>query len=316
MRFIVTGAAGFIGSAIAARLLDEGHNVIGVDVLDDRLYDRGTKEDRARRLQAHPGFTLLATTMSDPSLADHLSEADVVINEGAMPGLRLSWLDFSAYSTENNIALVGLLNMMKEFPGLHLVHASTSSVYGANAVGDESQRTLPVSPYGVTKLAAEHLITGFRTEFGVSASILRYFSVFGPRQRPDMAYARFCAALIKGEEITITGDGSQTRSNTYVDDIVDATLRAAHRRPDGLVANVCGAEEIALLEALTVLADEIGVEPRLRFVPRPEGDQLHTAGDASLAGRALDWAPVVPVREGLRRQARQYLTDDQTSKSR
>jgi len=315
MRALVTGAAGFIGSAVSARLLGEGHTVIGVDILDDRLYDRDTKRARADLLSEYPGFTFIHASMDHASISDHLPTVDVVINEGAMPGLRLSWLDFSAYATENNIALVGMLNMIKEFPGLHLVHASTSSVYGANAVGDESQHTLPVSPYGVTKLAAEHLITGFRTEFGLSASILRYFSVFGPRQRPDMAYAKFCRALLHGDEITITGDGSQTRSNTYVDDIVDATIRAAERRPDGLVANVCGAEAISLLEALGVLADELSAEPRLRFVPRPEGDQLHTQGDGGLARTTLDWLPQVPVREGLRRQARQYLLDHEGATS-
>jgi nucleoside-diphosphate-sugar epimerase len=169
-------------------------------------------------------------------------------------------------------------------------------------VGDETTPTRPVSPYGVTKLAAEHLALAYHSEFGLPVVILRYFSIYGPRQRPEMAYSVFTEALLDGRPLTVFGDGAQSRSNTYVSDCVAGTIAALDRGQTGEIYNIGGGEEIKLLDAIGIIADEIGVEPRLVFEPARVGDQRRTAADVSKARRDLGYEPVVGPDEGLRRQ--------------
>ena len=307
MKILVTGSAGFIGARVAQRLLDEGAEVIGVDSLSEDLYPRVHKERRLSQLRSQRSFTPVVGDLVDLDLLPILDQCECVIHEAAVPGLMLSWDQFSSYAQSNVIATERLLRAMARSPHVHLVHASTSSVYGLNALGDEGGPLRPVSPYGVTKLASEQLVYAYARNFGLSATVLRYFSVYGPSQRPDMAYERFCEKLVKGETIDVTGDGHQSRTNTHVDDVARATVDAAHRRLAGETMNICGDQEMELLEVISILASEIGVTADLAFKdPRP-GDQYRTRGDASKAHRLLDWCPNVPLEDGLRDQARSVV---------
>ena len=304
MHVVVTGAAGFIGAAFCRQLLDEGHSVAGIDCLLPDLYPAATKRDRLTSLVGHPSFTAHHLDLRTASAAAVVAGSDVVVNLAAMPGLTPSWHKFGTYLDCNVRATQQLLDDLVREPGAHLVHGSSSSVYGAEAAGDEDQPPAPVSPYGVTKLAAEHLVSSYRTELGVATTVLRYFSVYGPAQRPDMAYAGFCRALIERRVLTVTGDGHQTRSNTFIDDVVSATLRACEVRADGAVLNVCGPDEISVLEAIGVLADELAVPAVVEHVAARAGDQRRTRGSSQRARELLGWMPATAVRDGLRRQAR------------
>lgn len=309
MKILVTGAAGFIGSHLCDRLLNLGHSVVGIDSLEELIYQESYKVSNLKRISKSDKFSFIHEDLNKLDLIPHTDWADVVIHEAAMPGLTKSWSDFSAYNSANLGATQKLLEAITESKGTHLVHASTSSVYGKYAMGDESTETRPFSPYGVTKLAGEHLITAYRDNFGIEATILRYFSVYGPHQRPDMAYSKFCRLMLAGEAIQVTGDGNQSRTNTYIEDIVNATVLAAEQQVDGLIANICGTESITLNEAINLLATSLGVSPRIQYVGAATGDQLATCGDAGLAKQALGWAPNTPIREGLRIQAENALND-------
>lgn len=309
MRVLVTGAGGFIGSAAAGRLLDLGHDVVGVDCLLGVLHPAATTRERLAGLDGRPGFRLERLDLRQDALGHLLDDVDVVVNEAALPGLELSWTEFRLYQDSNLLVVQRLLEEVRRHPRVHLVQASTSSVYGRFACGDESLPTVPTSPYGVTKLAAEHLIGAYRDHFGVSSTVLRYFSVYGPGQRPDMAYARFCRQLLRDETLLVTGDGSQLRSNTYIDDVVAATVAACELRPAGEVLNICGGTAVSVLDAVAVLADELGVAPRVEHVAPRIGDQVRTEGDANRARHVLGWRPTFDLDEGLRRQARQALAD-------
>ncbi len=304
MKFLVTGAAGFIGANVAFHLLEKGHEVVGLDCFLTNLYSGEVKRSRVDALQAHDSFQFVEIDLRTDDFASHLSDVDVVINEAAMPGLEPSWTDYRTYQDCNVTVVQRLLEALRKKDGIHLVQISTSSVYGRNAVADEKSDTRPVSPYGATKLAAEQLISAYREEYHISSSVLRYFSVYGPGQRPDMAFAKFCRRLVKGQSVPITGDGSHRRSITYVSDVAQATLLAAEARLDGTVMNISGTWEIGLLDAISVLADEIGVTPDLDFGEPRRGDQNRTAGDSTLARCMLGWEPRVAPDEGLRLQAR------------
>jgi len=277
----------------------------------DGLYEADKKKSRTEAtLNGFSGFTFLHKDLRDFDIKVVLEDVDCVINEAAMPGLGLSWSDFSLYNECNLVAVSRLLEALKEFPAVHLVHASTSSVYGQFATGDESTPLKPCSPYGVTKLAAENLIGAYRENFGISATILRYFSIFGPNQRPDMAYSKFIRQMISGEQIEIYGDGSQIRSNTFIDDIVSATRLAAQPKHDGEILNICGDQSISLSAAIEELADEIGVAPKIVLRAKALGDQADTSGVNSRAKQVLEWSPLTEIRSGLRLQARAALAEE------
>jgi nucleoside-diphosphate-sugar epimerase len=275
--------------------------VVGVDAFLD-YYARERKERNLAALQGQPGFAFAELDLRTAPLAPVLGQVDAVVHAAAMPGLVRSWVDMEAYTSCNVVAVQRLCEAAVEAGVRRYVHVSTSSVYGTEAVGDESSPTRPVSPYGVTKLAAEHLTTAYATQFGLPAVILRYFSIYGPRQRPEMAYATFTDALIDGRPLEVFGDGKQSRSNTFVSDCVAGTVAALDRGPVGSTYNIGGGEEIDLLSAIGIIADELGVEPHLVFGPARVGDQRRTAADVTKARAELGYDPVVTPEEGLRRQ--------------
>ncbi len=301
-RVVVTGAAGFIGSHLSERLVHLCDEVIGVDCFTD-YYERDAKESNLEALRQVPNFRFVEADLRSDDLAPLFDGVDVVINLAASPGLVRSWEEFDQYESNNLRAVQRIADAMLATGVGHLVQASTSSVYGADATGPETSETLPISPYGVTKLAGEHLLRAYGMSRGLPLTILRYFSVYGPRQRPDMAYRIFCERLIDGEEIVVFGDGLQSRSNTYVSDIVEGTIAAARQAPTGEIYNIGGGREITLLEAVELLGDALGVEPRIRFEEGRAGDQRRTVAQSDKARGQLGWEPSVLPAEGLALQA-------------
>jgi len=308
-RIVVTGCAGFIGSRATELFLDAGHRVVGIDGLIDDLYPNSYKEQRLSRFESHPSFSFEQVDLATESCEATLHSAEVVVHFAAMAGLPKSWTNPELYVKNNVVATQRLVDAAVNCNVEFFVHASTSSVYGGSAVGDENMPFNPISTYGETKLEAEKIVAERMASNGIGYSILRYFSVFGPHQRPDMAYAKFCHSLLVGEVIRVTGDGSQRRSNTFIDDAARGAVLATDAHLNGEVFNISGSESISLLDAIDILADELGVTPRLEFVPDARGDQKVTAGDASKARKLLGWIPSLSVEDGLRRQAQAARTD-------
>jgi nucleoside-diphosphate-sugar epimerase len=302
MKLLVTGAAGFVGSHLCERLLDDGYDVVGVDSFAT-YYPRRCKEDNLAGLLGRPRFRLVEADLNDLDLPRLLRDVGGVFHLAAMPGLVKSWSDFDAYNLANVTATYRLLEAAAACgPRLaRFVHASTSSVYGRFAEGDELQPVRPISPYGVTKHTAENLCRTFHEEHGVPAVVLRFFSVYGPRQRPDMAYNRFIRAALRHEPIEVYGDGQQSRSNTYVGDCVAAAARALEL-PAGEVFNLGGAEPVTVNEVLAHVERLAGRTLRIVHGPRKPGDQRATRADTSKLRAALGWQPRVGIEEGLERQ--------------
>ncbi len=275
--------------------------VTGLDCFTD-YYPRPIKERNLSGLRAHPQFTFRELDLSAGVPPDVVANVEWVFHLAAMAGLVRSWLDFDAYNRHNLTATHRLLEALRNSPSLQrVVYASTSSVYGKYASGDEALPTRPSSPYGITKLAAEQLCRIYSDEFGVPCVVLRYFSVYGPRQRPEMGYHLFINAILQGKPIKLTGDGLQVRGNTYVADCVEATVRATQAMP-GEVFNLGGGELVTVLEVFKKLERIIG-KPAIieRHPPRP-GDQLATGADVTKLFRHLGWKPTTGIDEGLSKQ--------------
>ncbi len=301
MKCVVTGAGGFIGSHLCERLLQAGHVVRGLDAFIP-YYPRAVKESNLAACRSHRGFDLRAVDLRTDPIADLVADADAVFHLAAMPGLPRSWTDFDLYEGCNVTATQRLVEAACGRAKLRrFVYASTSSVYGRFASGDESLPTRPVSPYGVTKLAAENLCRAYAEEQGLPVVVLRYFSVYGPRQRPDMGYHKFVAALLDGRPITVYGDGQQVRGNTYVADCVAATALAVEA-PVGETYNVGGGEAIALADVIRKLEALTGRRAEVDRQPPRIGDQRSTFADTSKLTRHLGWRPTVGLDEGLARQ--------------
>jgi nucleoside-diphosphate-sugar epimerase len=302
MRCVVTGAAGFIGSHLCEELLARGHEVAGIDSFMP-YYPREVKERHLADLKTQPRFRFTALDLRSDALESVVADAEVIFHLAAMAGLNQSWVDLESYSSCNILATQRLLEAIRRHqPALsRLVHVSTSSVYGRFACGDESMPTRPISPYGVTKLAAENLCRAYAEAFGLSVVIVRYFSVYGPRQRPDMGYHRFIEAMLNDQVITVTGDGHQSRSNTYVADCVEATIAAANA-PAGEIYNLGGGESASVWDILKQLEKLIGRSPRVVQADARPGDQRHTFADTSRLLAHLGWRPKTTLAEGLARQ--------------
>ena len=304
MKCVVTGAAGFIGSRLAARLLAAGHSVAGVDCFTD-YYPRRIKEGNLAPLRTSPSFHFLAEDLNVMDLGRLLDGADAVFHFAAQAGVRASWgTSFEAYLANNIRATQRLLEAARGRPLRRFVFASSSSVYGAtpDLPMRETSPVQPLSPYGVTKLAAEHLCLLYHRNHGVPALALRFFTVYGPGQRPDMAFHRFFQALAEGREITLYGDGSQTRDFTYVDDIVSGSLAALDGGRAGEVYNVGGGHRERLADVIRVMEEVAGRKARVVRHEAQKGDVPDTLADIGKARAELGYAPRTALPDGLREE--------------
>jgi len=303
-RVVVTGAAGFIGSHLCERLLADGHEVIGIDSFSD-YYERGRKEQNLETLRRDGRFTLEELDLVAADLSKPLRGAKVVYHLAGQPGVRPSWGGhFDRYVQDNIVATQRLLEALREVAVERLVFASSSSVYGDAEMFPTKETALPrpVSPYGMTKLAAEHLTFVYLRNFGIPATSLRYFTVYGPRQRPDMAFVRFMDALVEGHEIEIYGDGEQTREFTFISDAVDGTVKAVSADVVGQIVNLGGGSRVTINRVLATLEDISRLEARRKFLPAAPGDPRHTGASINVARERLGWEPRVALREGLAKQ--------------
>ena len=301
---LVTGAAGFIGSSLTDRLLKDGVRVTGVDAFTD-YYDVSLKRRNVEGALRHPSFTLLEVDLGSADLAA-LPEVDVVFHQAAQPGVRASWgREFAAYTHHNVLVTQRLLERYQKSKLERFIYASSSSVYGDAESYPTREDALPrpFSPYGVTKLAGEHLVLLYGRNFGLPVAALRYFTVYGPRQRPDMAFHRFCRAMLAGQPITVYGDGKPSRDFTFVNDAIEANVRAWKRAAPQGVYKIGGGSQVEVLEAITLLEQSLGVKAKVSFEPRPAGDPMRTRADAARLAADLGYATTVGIADGLAAEA-------------
>lgn len=303
MRCLVTGVAGFIGSHLAERLLADGHEVYGIDAFID-YYPRAIKECNLEVARSWKSFTFIEGDLLSLRLLPLLEGIDWVFHQAAQAGVRASWgQEFERYTTCNVLATQRLLEAVLDNGGVQrFVYASTSSVYGdALALPLTEDIPLhPVSPYGVTKLAAEHLCALYHQNFALPTVALRYFTVYGPRQRPDMAFHRFCKAILQKEPLHIFDDGYQTRDFTYVTDIVDANIKAATSpQAVGQVMNIAGGSRVTVRQVLEHLQEISDEQFDVLFDEKQHGDVRHTFASTERAERLLDYRPLVTLQDGL-----------------
>jgi nucleoside-diphosphate-sugar epimerase len=304
---LVTGAAGFIGSHLSERLVSDGWTVTGIDSFTD-YYDPQRKRNNISGLLGSKEFTLVEEDLNSCRLADHLDGVSCVFHLAAQAGVRRSWgAEFSHYVDSNILATQKLLEAIKG-TGIPIVYSSSSSVYGdtRDLPMREEHVTSPVSPYGATKLSAEHLCELYRVNFGVRYAALRYFTVYGPRQRPDMAFSIFTTAALSGGEIEVFGDGKQTRDFTFVLDAVEANMLASRYEGDGDIFNIGGGSRSSVLEVIEIIRRETGGDPAVRFTEKARGDVLDTWADTSKAQRELGFKPTIGLEEGLKREIEWY----------
>jgi UDP-glucose 4-epimerase len=306
MRCLVTGAAGFVGSHLAERLLADGHEVIGIDAFID-YYPRCVKERNIEKIRSYRRFTFIEGNLLDLPLAPLLDGADYIFHQAAQAGVRASWgKSFSIYADCNILATQRLLDTLLT-AGQHIkrfVYASSSSVYGNTRVLPVSEAVLPqpISPYGVTKLAGEHLCQLYYHNFGIPTVALRYFTVYGPGQRPDMAFHCFCKAIIDHEPIHVFDDGTQTRDFTYVADVVEANVRAATFETQGSVMNIAGGSRVTIHEVIALLEEINSAKLQVIFEQKQYGDVRDTYADISSAQQLIGYRPLISLREGLRQE--------------
>lgn len=302
MRALVTGCAGFIGSHLTESLLKDGAQVLGVDCFNDN-YGRSDKLRNLEQARSWDSFEFVPIDLARGHLQDLVVECDVIFHLAAEPGVRASWGQrFETYIRNNVLATQHVLDAVRSAPGARVVYASSSSVYGEAASLPTSEETLPqpYSPYGVTKLAAEHLCSLYHGNYGVPTVSLRYFSVYGPRQRPDMAFHRFSKAILTGDEIHVFGDGLQTRDFTYVADVVRATRAAGDAgRAVGRIYNIGGGSRISVREALEELQRLAGRTTEVLYEEQQRGDVRDTGADTTAAKRDLAFEPMTSVSDGL-----------------
>jgi nucleoside-diphosphate-sugar epimerase len=303
MRVVVTGAAGFIGSHLSERLLAAGHEVVGIDCFSD-YYARELKEKNLEASRSHDSFRLEEVDLVDASLPALVDGAAVIFHLAGHPAVPTWPGRFDRYVRDNVIATHRLLEALKGAPIKRLVFAGSWSVYGdaERFPTKESALPHPVSPYGVTKLAAEHLVRLYTQNFGIPAVSLRYFTVYGPRQRPDMAFSRFMQAITAGEDIEVFGDGEQTREFTYVSDVVEGTIKASAADVIGQVFNLGGGSRVTVNQVLASLEELSHLKVRRENLPAAPGDPRHTGASINLARERLGWEPRISLRDGLARQ--------------
>jgi len=319
MRILVTGCAGFIGSHLVDKLLEQGYKVVGMDCFTD-YYHREIKEKNIenalknlslkkkalpKKYHKNAKFELIEEDIMN---MDNFPEVDYVFHLAAQAGVRASWgKSFEIYTRNNIEATQKLLEFYKDRKIKKFVYASSSSVYGdAELPMRENSLLKPVSPYGVTKLAGENLCYLYWKNYGVPTVSLRYFTVYGPRQRPDMAIHKFVRAILNEEEITVYGDGTQTRDFTFVDDAKEANILAANREIEGEVFNVGGGSRISVTDLIKLLEETTGKKARINYIEKQKGDVRDTLADTSKISDELNWKPEVKIEEGLKRFVEWY----------
>lgn len=301
MKALVTGTAGFIGSHLSERLLEHGHSVIGIDCFTD-YYPREIKETNLSSLRAASNFEFLETSIEDAPLKDVLADVTHVFHLAAQAGVRKSWGDdFSVYTSLNVDATQRLLEACINADIERLVYASSSSIYGdgARIPTREDERPQPLSPYGVSKLAAEHLCMLYHANYGVPTVAVRYFTVYGPRQRPDMAFNRFLRALILKQPITLYGQGDQTRDFTFVEDAVSATMMAGATGHPGTAYNIGGGSRVSINDVLDVMQKMTEQTANIHYHDTQKGDVKDTYADTTLAQNHLGFSPRVQLEDGI-----------------
>jgi UDP-glucuronate 4-epimerase len=312
MRALVTGCAGFIGSHLTESLLVDGHEVLGVDCFNNN-YGRAQKLLHLERARDWDGFVFLPLDLSRGDLDDVVAEVDVIFHLAGEPGVRTSWgTGFERYVRNNIVATQQLLEAVKRQGGRRLVYASSSSVYGQAETLPTSELVAPApqSPYGVTKLSGEHLCLLYAHNYGIEAVALRYFSVYGPRQRPDMAFRKFCAAILEDRPLTVFGDGGQSRDFTYVADIVAATRAGAiSETAVGEMMNIGGGSRATLSAAIEILTGLAGRQPEIQTEAAQSGDVRDTGADITKAQALLGFEAKTSLRQGLEEQWQWALGD-------
>jgi len=308
---LLTGGAGFIGSHVARRLLGRGDRVTALDDFND-FYAPALKRANAAALAAHDGWRLVEGDIRDAALVDGLfrdGSFDAVIHLAARAGVRPSLREPILYEEVNCIGTLRLLEAARRHGPANFVFASSSSVYGINEkvpFAESDPVDLPISPYATTKRAGELLCFNYAHLYGLRTSCLRFFTVYGPSQRPEMAIAKFTDLVARGETVPLYGDGRSRRDYTYIDDIVDGVVAALDLEPKFEIFNLGGSQTTALIDLVSWIAAELGVEPKLEFLPDQPGDVPITYADVTKAGEMLGYAPQVPIREGLRRYVEWY----------
>ena len=303
-RVLVTGCAGFLGSHLSERLVDRGHHVLGVDCFSSH-YARGIKERNLERLRDEPAFHLAEIDLAHDDLAGLLDGVDVIFHLAAQAGVRDSFgARFADYVENNVVATQRLLEQAAVTPVKAFTYASSSSVYGASPSWPTSEHSprRPVSPYGMTKLATEELAGVYMRCFGVPVVGLRYFTVYGPRQRPDMAFSKFLRRALAAEPLPVNGDGTQVRDFTFVADVVEGTIAAADRGRPGANYNIGGGCPVRLVDAIVLIAQLVGRPVAIEKLPPPVGDPIRTGCDGTLAAHELGFAPRTTLQDGLAAQ--------------
>ena len=302
-RYLVTGCAGFIGSHLTDALVQRGHEVIGVDAFTD-YYPRPQKEANLEKARGAAGLSLVEVDLSEGALEPLLENVDGIFHLAAQPGVRGSWGATFAHYVRDNILATQRLFEAAASRGVRIVMSSTSSVYGNAETYPTREEAIPrpVSPYGVTKLACESLARAYTESFALKVVLLRYFTVYGPRQRPDMAFARIISALLSGHPFSVYGSGEQSRDFTFVDDAVEATIAAMERGSDALVYNVGGGSETTLNGAIALCETFAGTQLDVVNEPVARGDVRRTGADTTLIRSQLGWRPKTSLAEGLAAQ--------------
>ena len=312
MKALVTGCAGFIGSHLVDKLLEHGYEVIGIDCFTD-YYPREIKEKNLSNALKNNNFKLVKEDILE---MDKLPEVDYVFHLAAQAGVRASWgKSFEIYTRNNIEATQRLLEFYKSKDLKKFVYASSSSVYGdAELPMKENSLLKPVSPYGVTKLAGENLCYLYWKNHGVPTVSMRYFTVYGPRQRPDMAIHKFVKAIFRGDEITVFGDGTQTRDFTYVDDAVEVNILAAESNSVGEVFNIGGGSRISVNDLIEMMDNIIGKKAKVKYIEKQKGDVRDTLADVSNARKKMNWKPKIDIYHGLREYIWWYTNEHEQGK--
>jgi len=307
MKSLITGCAGFIGSHLAEKLLLEGHEVIGIDCFTD-YYPRVIKENNIKNALGNKKFSFVEADLVD---LQEFPEVDYVFHQAAQAGVRASWgKDFEIYTRNNILATQKLLEYYKDRNLRKFVYASSSSIYGnvnELPIREETQKN-PFSPYGVTKLAAENLCNLYYMNYGTPTVSLRYFTVYGPRQRPDMAINKFVNAALSGGVIEEYGDAKQTRDFTYISDAVQANLQAAQSDVKGESFNIGGGSRISVIDLVRLIKDAVGKDVLVKHIEAQKGDVRDTYADTTKARKLIGYVPEIGIKDGIKKYVGSFKT--------